>query len=104
MAASKGEIVFNGHFEVYPVPLTNPGDWYFGFVSKGTGKVYAWLPDPTGTGNVQPGGAATFTAVNPETGVTESFTAADIVVFQAATAYAQEPAELVDNARPAGGG
>ncbi len=48
-------------------------------------------PDLTGTGGVRVGGGGTLAITNPETGKVEQFTAADLIVFQVATALPQEP-------------
>lgn len=85
------EILFNGRLSADALRLINPGGWYIGVRSPETRKVYAILPDPTGSGDVTVGGDAELAVANPETGKTEQFRAADLVVFQAATAMPQEP-------------
>lgn len=88
---SEGEILFNGSFSADALRLINPGNWYIGVTSPATGKVYALIPEPTGTGQVRVGGNGTFAVTNPDTGAVEQFRATDLVVYQAATALPQEP-------------
>ena len=86
-----GEILFNGRFKADALRLINPGGWYIGVHSADTNKVYAILPDPTGTGRIDVGGDGDFEITNPDTGAVERVKASDLVVFQAATAMPQEP-------------
>ena len=86
-----GEILFNGSFSADALRLINPGGWYIGVQSPETNKVYAILPELTGTGRVRLGGDGRLAITNPETGTVEQFRATDLVVFQAATAMPQEP-------------
>ena len=85
------EIVFNGPFKVIALRLVTPGNWYIGFRSNASGRLFAMLDDPTGTGAVRVGGNGTFEVETPETGTIERFSGADLVVFQAATARLEEP-------------
>lgn len=85
------EIVFNGPFKVIALRLVTPGNWYIGFRSNASGRLFAMLDDPTGTGEVRVGGNGTFDVETPETGTIERFSGADLVVFQAATARLEEP-------------
>ena len=94
MHNTKGaELSFNGTWEADAIRLINPGGWYIGVKSPGTGKVYAILPEPTGTGRLRLSGDASLAITNPDTNAVEHFTASDLVVFQAATALPQEPVE-----------
>ena len=87
------EIAFNGMFRVIAMRLVTPGNWYIGFRSKASGRLFAILDDPTGTGELRAGGSGTFEVQTPETGSIESFSGADLLVFQAATAMLEEPVE-----------
>jgi hypothetical protein len=87
------EIAFNGLFRVIAMRLVTPGNWYIGFRSKASGRLFAILDDPTGTGELRAGGNGTFEVQTPETGSIETFSAADLRVFQAATAMLEEPVE-----------
>jgi len=87
------EIAFNGLFRVIAMRLVTPGNWYIGFRSKASGRLFAILDDPTGTGELRAGGSGTFEVQTPETGSIESFSGADLLVFQAATAMLEEPVE-----------
>jgi hypothetical protein len=87
------EIAFNGLFRVIAMRLVTPGNWYIGFRSRVSGKLFAVLDDPTGTGELRAGGNGTFEVQTPETGSIEVFSAADLLVFQAATAMLEEPVE-----------
>ena len=84
------EIAFNGLFRVIAMRLVTPGNWYLGFRSQVSGKLFAILHDPTGSGEVRAGGDGTFEVQTPDTGSIERFSAADIRVFQAATAMLEE--------------
>jgi hypothetical protein len=84
------EIAFNGLFRVIAMRLVTPGNWYLGFRSQVSGKLFAILDDPTGSGEVRAGGTATFEVQTPDTGSIERFSAADMRVFQAATAMLEE--------------
>ena len=90
---SDPEILFNGAFSADALRLINPGGWYIGVQSPETNKVYAIVPEPTGTGRVRVGGNGDLSVRNPDTGNIEQFRATDLVVFQAATALPQEPVE-----------
>jgi uncharacterized linocin/CFP29 family protein len=85
------EILFNGPFKVIALRLVTPGNWYIGFRSQVSGRVFAMLDDPTGTGEVRVSGNGTFEVQTPEAGAIETFSGADLVVFQAATARLEEP-------------
>lgn len=85
------ELLFNGTWTVDAMRLITPGGWYIGVQSAETRKVYAILPEPTGTGKVTIGGDGRLAVINPETGKVEALNASDLVVFQAATALPQEP-------------
>ncbi|MEA2842079.1 MAG: hypothetical protein QOF41_3409 [Methylobacteriaceae bacterium] len=87
------EIAFNGLFRVIAMRLVTPGNWYLGFRSQVSGKLFAILDDPTGSGDLRAGGSGTFEVQTPETGSIERFSAADMRVFQAATAMLEEPVE-----------
>jgi hypothetical protein len=87
------EIAFNGLFRVIAMRLVTPGNWYIGFRSKASGRLFAILDDPIGTGEVRVGGDSTFEVQTPETGSIERFSGADLLVFQAATAMLEEPVE-----------
>jgi hypothetical protein len=87
------EIAFNGLFRVIAMRLVTPGNWYIGFRSQVSGKLFAVLDDPTGTGELRVGGDGTFEVQTPETGSIEVFSAADLRIFQAATAMLEEPVE-----------
>jgi hypothetical protein len=87
------EIAFNGLFRVIAMRLVTPGNWYIGFRSQVSAKLFAVLDDPTGTGEVRVGGDGTFEVQTPETGSIEVFSAADLRIFQAATAMLEEPVE-----------
>ena len=87
------EVIFNGLFRVIAMRLVTPGNWYIGFRSKVSGKLFAILDDPTGTGQLRAGGSGTFEVETPETGSIERFSGADLLVFQAATARLEEPVE-----------
>ncbi|MBV8851134.1 MAG: hypothetical protein JOZ16_16295 [Methylobacteriaceae bacterium] len=87
------EIAFNGLFKVIAMRLVTPGNWYVGFRSKASGKLFAVLDDPTGTGELRVGGDGTFEVETPETGSIERFSGGDLLVFQAATARLEEPVE-----------
>jgi hypothetical protein len=87
------EIAFNGLFRVVAMRLVTPGNWYIGFRSQVSGKLFAILDDPTGTGDLRVGGGGTFEVETPETGSIERFAGADLLVFQAATARLEEPVE-----------
>jgi hypothetical protein len=93
------EIAFNGLFRVIAMRLVTPGNWYIGFRSQVSGKLFAVLDDPTGTGELRVGGNGTFEVQTPETGSIEVFSGADLRVFQAATAMLEEPVE--EPVRPA---
>lgn len=90
---AKAELLFNGDWAADALRLVNPGNWYIGLQSPGTKKVYALLPDPTGTGDVTLGGTGTLAITNPDTAEVETFRATDLVIYQAATALPQEPVE-----------
>jgi hypothetical protein len=92
------EIAFNGLFRVIAMRLVTPGNWYLGFRSQVSGKLFAILDDPTGSGEVRAGGNGSFEVQTPDTGSIERFSAAEIRVFQAATAMLEE--SVVD-AKPA---
>ena len=92
---SDAEILFNGRVSVDALRLINPGAWYIGVKSPETNKVYAILPEPTGTGDLRVGGNGELSVRNPDTGTIEQIRAADLVVFQAATALPQEPVDPV---------
>ncbi|GAC1333225.1 MAG: hypothetical protein NVSMB26_14080 [Beijerinckiaceae bacterium] len=92
------EITFNGLFKVIALRLVTPGNYYLGFRSKVSGRLFAILDDPTGTGAVRVAGDGTFEVQTPDTGSIERFSAADMRVFQAATAMLEEP---VADAKPA---
>ena len=85
------EIAFNGLFRVIALRLVTPGNWYIGFRSEISGKLFAILDEPTGTGQLRVGGDGTFEVETPDTGSIERFSAADMRVFQAATARLEEP-------------
>ena len=87
------EIAFNGLFRVIAMRLVTPGNWYIGFRSKVSGRLFAVLDDPTGTGGLRVGGNGTFEVETPEVGAVETFSGADLLVFQAATARLEEPVE-----------
>ena len=87
------ELLFNGQWSADALRLINPGGWYVGVKSPATGKVYAILPEPSGTGQVRLGGNGRLGITNPDTGDVEQFVASDLVVFQAATALPQEPVD-----------
>ena len=87
------EIAFNGLFRVIAMRLVTPGNWYIGFRSKVSGRLFAVLDDPTGTGELHVGGNGTFEVETPEVGAVETFSGADLLVFQAATARLEEPVE-----------
>jgi hypothetical protein len=93
------EIAFNGLFRVIAVRLVTPGNWYLGFRSQVSGRLFAILDEPTGTGAVRVSGEGTFEVETPDTGSIERFSAADMRVFQAATAMLEEPVE--EPVRPA---
>ena len=93
MSDATAELLFNGTFHVAALRLISPANWYIGVQSAATGKVYAILPEPTGTGNIRTGGTGSFSVENPDTGESERFSAKDLVVFQAATALPQEPVD-----------
>jgi hypothetical protein len=84
------EIAFNGLFRVIALRLVTPGNWYLGFRSQVSGKLFAILDDPTGSGEVRAGGNGSFEVQTPDTGSIERFSAAEIRVFQAATAMLEE--------------
>jgi hypothetical protein len=92
------EIAFNGLFRVIAMRLVTPGNWYLGFRSQVSGKLFAVLDDPTGSGDLRAGGSGTFEVQTPETGSIERFSAADMRVFQAATAMLEEPVEDLKSA------
>ena len=69
------EIIFNGLFRVIAMRLVTPGNWYIGFRSKVSGKLFAILDDPTGTGQLRAGGSGTFEVETPETGSISGFRA-----------------------------
>jgi hypothetical protein len=92
------EIAFNGLFRVVAMRLVTPGNWYLGFRSQVSGRLFAILDEPTGTGQVRVGGDGSFEVQTPETGSIERFSAGDMRVFQAATAMLEEP---VADAKPA---
>jgi hypothetical protein len=85
------EIAFNGLFRVIAMRLVTPGNWYIGFRSQVSGRLFAILDEPTGTGEVRVGGDGSFEVQTPETGSIETFAGADLLVFQAATAMLEEP-------------
>ena len=85
------EIVFNGPFRVIALRLVTPGNWYIGFRSQVSGRLFAMVDEPTGTGEVRVSGNGTFQVETPETGAIETFSGAHLVVFQAATARLEEP-------------
>ena len=87
------EIAFNGLFRVIAMRLVTPGNWYIGFRSKVSGKLFAVLDDPTATGELRVGGNGSFDVQTPETGSIETFSSADLLVFQTATARLEEPVE-----------
>jgi hypothetical protein len=87
------EILFNGPFRVIAMRLVTPGNWYIGFRSNASGRLFAILDDPTGSGALRVGGSGTFAVETPEVGAIETFSAADLIVFQAATARLEEPVE-----------
>jgi hypothetical protein len=87
------EIAFNGPFRVIAMRLVTPGNWYIGFRSKVSGMLFAVLDDPTATGELRVGGNGSFDVQTPETGSIETFSSADLLVFQAATARLEEPVE-----------
>ena len=87
------ELLFNGPSRVIAMRLVTPGNWYIGFRSKASGRLFAILDDPTGTGALRVGGNGTFAVETPEVGALETFSAADLLVFQAATARLEEPVE-----------
>jgi hypothetical protein len=92
------EVAFNGLFRVIALRLVTPGNWYLGFRSQVSGRLFAILDEPTATGEVRVGGDGTFEVQTPETGSIERFAATDMRVFQAATAMLEEP---VEDAKPA---
>jgi hypothetical protein len=92
------EIAFNGLFRVIALRLVTPGNWYLGFRSQVSGRLFAILDEPTATGGVRVGGDGSFEVQTPETGSIERFSARDMRVFQAATAMLEEP---VEDAKPA---
>jgi hypothetical protein len=87
------EIAFNGLFRVIAMRLVTPGNWYIGFRSQVSGRLFAVLDDPTGTGELRVGGNGTFEVQTPEVGAIETISGADLLVFQAATARLEEPVE-----------
>ncbi len=77
-------ISFTGRFAVAPKQALRPGGWYIGFRCAKCGEHFAIMDEPTGGGDVGLSGNAAFDAVCPNCSAPGAYSAADLVVFEAA--------------------
>lgn len=77
-------ISFAGHFPVESKQALRPGGWYIGFRCVKCGEHFAIMDEPTGGGEVGLSGTAAFEAVCPNCAAPRTYSAADLVVFEAA--------------------
>ncbi len=77
-------ISFTGRFPVVSKQALRPGGWYIGFLCANCGEHFAIMDEPTGGGEVGFSGNAAFEAVCPNCSQPRTYSAAELVVFEAA--------------------
>jgi hypothetical protein len=82
--AMKREISFNGDFAVVARTTMRPGGWHIGFLCPKCGLHFAVMEDPTESGALTFSGTARFQARCPRCEQEREYSAADLVVFEAA--------------------
>lgn len=80
----KREIKFTGDFPSEPRQSLRPGGWYIGFLCRHCRKHFAIMEDPTDTGEVELSGDAAFKVVCPGCAKSNEYSAADLILFEAA--------------------
>lgn len=77
-------ISFNGRFDVASKQTLRPGGWYIGFRCAACGEHFAIMDEPTDSGEISLSGSGAFDAVCPNCSRSRSYSAAELVVFEAA--------------------